>query len=249
MQGWHLLKKGGYSHSSLPRSFTSLGYVVISGYHSNCQKKRHFIFLFCFYTEELGRPPCTGTRGGITKACPKQKELCGDLPTVQRFATIPCLWSPTEYSEQLTRDTQEMSSPTAIGNPFLWWPRVKWVGLCHTLCSRQGYTALRGKRVPSGCLLCLVLYRSCGPSAVLSEVGLLGIGAERLRIHSDILSITHPVFKNADFSKEMSAGAGEWDCSKQARAFLFGEMGLSCLHSLHMTVLQSELNPVLLCRS
>lgn len=50
---------------------------------------------------------------------------------------------------------------------------------------------------------------SCGPSTFLSDVGLLGIGAERLRIHSDILSITHPVFKNADFSKEMSAGAGE----------------------------------------
>lgn len=153
MQGWHLLKKEGYSHSPLPRSFASLGYVVISGYHSNCQKRRHFIFLFCVYTEELGRPPCTGTRGGITKACPEQKELCGDLPTVQRFTTILFLWSHTEYSEQLIWATQEMSSPTVMWKPFLWWSKVKQVGLCHTLCSGQGYAALLGKRVPSGCLL------------------------------------------------------------------------------------------------
>lgn len=47
----------------------------------------------------------------------------------------------------------------------------------------------------------------------------------------------------------MSAGAIEQGCSKQACAFLFGEMGLNYLHSLYMTVLQRELNPVLLCRS
>lgn len=93
------------------------------------------------------------------------------------------------------------------------------------LCSRQGYTALLGKRVPSGCLLCLVLYHSYGPSAILSEVSLVGICAERLRIRSDTLSIARPVLKNADFSKEMSAGAAERGCSKQAHAFLFGEMG------------------------
>ena len=32
----------------------------------------------------MGRPPCTGTRGGITTASPVQKELCGDLPTAQK---------------------------------------------------------------------------------------------------------------------------------------------------------------------
>lgn len=117
------------------------------------------------------------------------------------------------------------------------------------LCSRQGHTALLGKCVPSGCLLCLVLCRSYGPSTVLNELGLVQIGAECLRIRSDISSTTRSVLKNADFAKGTSAGAVERGCSKQARAFLFGEMGLSCLRSLHVTVLQSELKPVLLCRS
>lgn len=77
------------------------------------------------------------------------------------------------------------------------------------LCPGQGYRALLGKRVPSCCSLCLIVYHSSETSAVLSEVGLVGFGAEHLRIHSNILTITCPVLKNADFSEEMSSGAVE----------------------------------------
>lgn len=84
------------------------------------------------------------------------------------------------------------------------------------LCSRKEYRALLAKCVPSGCLLCLGLYHSYGRIVVLSEVSLVGAHAECLRICSNISSITHPVLKNEDFSKEMSAGAVERSCRKQA---------------------------------
>lgn len=149
-------KKGGvtltvlFLEVSLP-----LGCVVISSQHSKCQKRKHFIFLFCFYIGEQARPPCTGTKGGITKANPEKKELCGDLPAVQRFTVIPFPWSHTELSEQLICGTWDISSPTVMWKLFLWWSKVKCVGLCHTLCSVKGYTPLYGKQVPSGCLPCL----------------------------------------------------------------------------------------------
>lgn len=75
---------------SLPRSFSFLRMCGNFRVLRNRQKRKHFIFLFCFYKEDLGRSPHTVRRGGISIACPEQKELCGDLPTVKRFA-IPFL--------------------------------------------------------------------------------------------------------------------------------------------------------------
>jgi len=98
--------------------------------------------------------------------------------------------------------------------------------------------------VPSGCLLGQVLYPTYRPSALLDRVSLVRVGGECLKIRSDISVIARSALKSADFSKEMSAGAAERGCSKQARAFVFGELGLTCLRSLHMTVLQSEQKPV-----
>lgn len=244
------LKKGGLLSQFSSQKFRFLRICDYFGLPQQLSEEKAFYFLVLFLHRRTGKTTVywnkrrdykslPQTKGAVWRSFYSTKVHNNSFPVKPRWI----LWTANMGC------TQEMSSPTAMWKPFLQWSKVKRVGLCHVLCSGQRYAAVLGKRVPSGCLLCLVLYRSYGPSTVLNEVGLVGISAERLRICSDILSTSCPGFKNADFSKEMSAGAVEWGCSKQACAFMFGEMGLSYLHSLHVTVLQRELKPVLLCRS
>lgn len=100
--------------SSLPISFTSFRSVVISGFYSSSQKRRHFIFSCCFCTKGLGRPLSIGTRGELRKAHLEQNELCQDLPAGQRFAAVPFLQSCIAYSKGPASAECGMSRPMGL---------------------------------------------------------------------------------------------------------------------------------------